>query len=583
MLKRFFVLFVVITTLFLTVSSVSAATLTVNAVSPYAAADGLCSLVEAIDNANNDAATHADCPAGAGADIIELTTAVVLNGTTVFPPSNAVFFDSGNSGLPEIASDITITGGSLTRVGATDFRFFVVQPGASLTLDNTALVNGRVSGSCPGAGVDATGCGGAIVSRGDLIINRVSFRNNQAVESIAADFPGGGAIQQLGGTTTITESSFTGNSSEYGGAINGRFAGDITISDTVFSNNVATASGGAIYNGTTNNLTIFSSTFTNNRVTLAPFNFNGGGAIDNAGSNSQLIVSGSTFTGNSARSGGAINNFNASDAFISNSTFTGNTAVEAGGAILNRGSGATLNLVSSTVSNNVVTQAFGNGGGISNGGTSDTGIANIANSVISNNQAGDGGGIGTQGTLSIETSIITGNSATVGEGGGIFVGSLAGQSVTIDASTISNNTANREGGGIFYTENPSGMVANLLTINDSTIDNNRGTEGGGVYAARTNVGIARTTISNNQASNIGVGGGGGLHLNSVSIGTLSNSTISGNSATQDGGGIYVNNNSTLDITSSTIANNTNGSASGADGIHSLVAIADCNCSRYDCC
>ena len=42
----------------------TAATITVTTSNPYIARDGQCSLIEAIINANNDAATHADCPAG---------------------------------------------------------------------------------------------------------------------------------------------------------------------------------------------------------------------------------------------------------------------------------------------------------------------------------------------------------------------------------------------------------------------------------------------------------------------------------------------------------------------------------------
>src|SRR5262245_19348174 len=50
----------------------TAATITVTTSNPNIAADGQCSLIEAIINANNDAATHADCPAGSGADTIVL-------------------------------------------------------------------------------------------------------------------------------------------------------------------------------------------------------------------------------------------------------------------------------------------------------------------------------------------------------------------------------------------------------------------------------------------------------------------------------------------------------------------------------
>ena len=52
-----------------------AATITVAAgVVAVDGGDGQCSLIEAIYNANDDAATHADCSAGAGPDIIELVT-----------------------------------------------------------------------------------------------------------------------------------------------------------------------------------------------------------------------------------------------------------------------------------------------------------------------------------------------------------------------------------------------------------------------------------------------------------------------------------------------------------------------------
>ena len=49
-----------------------AATITVTTNNPNIIADGQCSLIEAIVNANNDAATHADCAAGSGADTIVL-------------------------------------------------------------------------------------------------------------------------------------------------------------------------------------------------------------------------------------------------------------------------------------------------------------------------------------------------------------------------------------------------------------------------------------------------------------------------------------------------------------------------------
>src|SRR6266542_3614194 len=50
----------------------TAATITVTTNDPSVISDGQCSLIEAIVNANNDAATHADCAAGSGTDTIVL-------------------------------------------------------------------------------------------------------------------------------------------------------------------------------------------------------------------------------------------------------------------------------------------------------------------------------------------------------------------------------------------------------------------------------------------------------------------------------------------------------------------------------
>ena len=85
----------------------TAATITVTTNNPNIVADGQCSLIEAIVNANNDAATYPDCAAGSGADTIVLPananvtlSAVYANGTQ----------DGNPVGLPLITSQITIQG-----------------------------------------------------------------------------------------------------------------------------------------------------------------------------------------------------------------------------------------------------------------------------------------------------------------------------------------------------------------------------------------------------------------------------------------------------------------------------------------
>src|SRR6185503_3843633 len=86
----------------------SAATITVTTDNPNIVADGQCSLIEAIVNANNDAATFPDCPAGSGADTI------VLPASGNLTLSAADFFAIGPRGLPNITSRITIEGNGAT-------------------------------------------------------------------------------------------------------------------------------------------------------------------------------------------------------------------------------------------------------------------------------------------------------------------------------------------------------------------------------------------------------------------------------------------------------------------------------------
>jgi len=58
--------------LFLFAPALFAATITVNGLGDSLATDGVCTLREAVLNANNDAATYPDCAAGSGADVINL-------------------------------------------------------------------------------------------------------------------------------------------------------------------------------------------------------------------------------------------------------------------------------------------------------------------------------------------------------------------------------------------------------------------------------------------------------------------------------------------------------------------------------
>ena len=120
--------------------SASAATLPVTTTNPAVVADGQCSLIEAIDNANTDVQTHADCLAGSGADVIELASSATYELVAV----NVSFF--GPNGLPTVGSVITIEGnGSTIRrgVGAPDFRIMAVNSSGNLGLFDLTLRSGN--------------------------------------------------------------------------------------------------------------------------------------------------------------------------------------------------------------------------------------------------------------------------------------------------------------------------------------------------------------------------------------------------------------------------------------------------------
>ncbi len=138
-----------------------------------------------------------------------------------------------------------------------------------------------------------------------LVIDGVTIQDGNATL-------GGGIENNLGGTLTVTDSTFTNNSATYdGGAIENadyHGSGTLTVTDSTFTNNSATYDGGAIDNGAyygSGTLTVTDSTFTNNSSTLD------GGAIDNgdASGSGTLTVTDSTFANNSATvDGGAIDN-----------------------------------------------------------------------------------------------------------------------------------------------------------------------------------------------------------------------------------------------------------------------------------
>ena len=134
-------------------------------------------------------------------------------------------------------------------------------------------------------------------------------------------------------------------------------------------------------------------------------------------------------------------------------------------------------------------------------------------------------------SLTIANSIISGNS-------GPGVHNVAAV-VTIDKTTITGNSTGQDygyGGGI---DTGGGKLPGNVTVSNSTISGNSAFyEGGGIYCGFSGLTVVNSTISNNAAGDFG----GGILSGFGS--SITNSTLSGNSD-GSGGGIY--NGGTLEV------------------------------------
>ncbi len=200
----------------------------------------------------------------------------VLDGTN---SGTVVTIDGGGgSPLPVTLSDLTIENGSASGDGGG-----VKSTNAALTVDD-ATFSSNAAGSAGGGGAIAAYSGGT------LTIENSTFSGNSAAA--------GGAIG-VGGTLVVEDSTFANNSSnpEGGGAIDLEGPGTVLRStftgNSSASGNVGSVGGGIYVGGSA--LLVADSTFAGNSADY-------GGALATGGS---ITVESSTFTGNSAGSGGA--------------------------------------------------------------------------------------------------------------------------------------------------------------------------------------------------------------------------------------------------------------------------------------
>ncbi len=299
---------------------------------------------------------------------------------------------------------VTFEGGQALYGGALAVRM----------LGDLAVVRGQVHGNAAQAGYGRGG-GAYIQSSGrdtlDAVIEETAFVGNSSAE--------GGAvfIDQGNGAFVVRTSTFSTNQATYGGAMAipyGWIDCAVGVEDSTFTGNTSTRGGGAIGS------TILNSSPTDSRCALR--------------------VARSRFSDNSGGAqGGAINRI---PAIVEDSSFERNSSTGPGGAIHTTGRYNTgwawdvLSVVGSSFSGN----SASSGGAISMGGGS------IAHSLFSENvSSGGGGGLWLATSLDpviIENILLADNEAGTGPGGGAFVGSSGAR---LSNLTFANNRAQSGG------------------------------------------------------------------------------------------------------------------------------------------
>ena len=266
---------------------------------------------------------------------------------------------------------------------------------------------------------------------------------------------------------------------------------------------------GAVVTATKGTLKIDNVTFENNKfdeVKTGAEQHNGTrGIIRAAGAN--LEVAKSTFAGNEAVLGGAINVWSNGEntVKITDSTFTGNATKSHGGAVYITGSKVKTTIADSTFSKNTSGKQ---GGALQLTGAGET---TITNTTFSENAAGTfGGAINATGTKVAATNVtFEGNKAASadGHGGALFVDGQ-GASYTQAGGKFVGNSAKKNGGAIRVQNKAN------LALKNVVFDGNTAANGGAVDTFKAgNVTFTDTTFTNNQAG----GWGGALRINGGNV------------------------------------------------------------------
>ena len=429
-----------------------------------------------------------------------------------------------------------------------------------MILTNDTICDNQALGA-----VGFTVVGGGLLNLGTATVEDCTFSNNQVT--------GGGAYDAIGGSGGAAIDSF-------GGVAGGPGTGSkLTVANSTFCNNTASAAGGGYYFGLggaievdgglnafdstqiqPSTATITNSCILNNLATGGPNVIANGGGLCFFGGN--VTLAGCTITGNRAVGGGGGDGITTGDS-------------EAIGGGVENGLG-TLNVSGCTITGNqaiggndtTISDADPTAGGAFGGAIQNNigGVLNISNSVVADNIArggatavgpgsnAQGGGIENStgfpdppfpvATLMMSNCVVAGNSAIAGQGG-----------PGTNPKLVNAQAGFAFGGGIDCSHNGSiAVISCSLITGNSAIGSAGGghNNGGNAYGGGLAVGwgtlvdqtegsqltLINSVVTGNQAvggqggahANGGNGFGGGLYVGATCSATVSDSRIESNQA-----------------------------------------------------
>ena len=289
------------------------------------------------------AAMNAANDNGTGADVINLETGTytfsAVDNSFIYIDSNNIHTSAGPNALPPVFGELTINGnGSVfdRASNAPDFRFLMVI--------------------------------------GNLTVNAITFTHGRLLDPPADTFGNyGGAIFTVG-DLTVHDSVFSENEAHVGGAIANRGSSvdySLTLAYVTLINNYADNDGGGLFDQSIGSLVVESSTISNNSL----------GAVD--------------------ASGAGISVYGANPIRIHATSITGNQGASqgrGGGIYIPTGYITTVDMSDSTISNN----SAGMGGAFFTGAST----FHLTNLTIADNQ---GGGIMTSNSTLIFSNVLLSN------------------------------------------------------------------------------------------------------------------------------------------------------------------------------